>query len=300
MRIRKLAARYRGRETSVDSYMHTPYDATGPSMKVVGGSASVSIARPIPQIFESVIPGSVSDGFWDYYRVEADNAAINPQEQMVRFVSHIRDFLQPTGCALSVGCGFGIQEILLSFLCPGLKIVGVDILDDKRAETKIRSMKVIADQVRADRVEPLLADGGRLPFREASFDCVIAIDSLSHADYMREDRNLEASQSLLLAEMSRLVRPGGHLAVVDNSSMSPRNVMRKSGTSCHPVNPFHLGMVLERLGHDDVRILPYYDLTGRIDLRARVANILLKRSHTLGILLAPLFMLSARKRPESS
>ena len=129
---------------------------------------------------------------------------------------------------------------------------------------------------------------------------MIAIDSLSHADYMREDRNLEASQSLLLAEMSRLVRPGGHLAVVDNSSMSPRNVMRKSGTSCHPVNPFHLGMVLERLGHDDVRILPYYDLTGRIDLRARVANILLKRSHTLGILLAPLFMLSARKRPESS
>jgi len=269
-------------------------------MKVVSGSASVPMDRKIPQIFESLRPGSVSDGFWDYYKVQSENAADNPQEQLVRFVSDIRDFLQPGGTALSVGCGFGIQEILLSFLCPDLKIVGVDILDDKRAETKIRSMKVIADQVRADRVEPLLADGGRLPFREASFDCVIAIDSLSHADYMREDRHLEASQSLLLAEMSRLVRPGGHLAVVDNSSLSPRNVMRKSGTSCHPVNPFYLGMVLERLGHDHVRILPYYDLTGRTDLRARVASILLKRSHTLGILLAPLFMLSARKRPESS
>jgi len=269
-------------------------------MKLVSGSASVPMARKIPQIFESLRPGSVADGFWGYYKVESENAANNPQAQLVRFVSDLRDFLQPSGSALSVGCGFGIQEILLSFLCPDLKIVGVDILDDKRAETKIHSMKEIADQVHADRVAPILADGGRLPFRGASFDYVMAIDSMSHADYMREDRDLEASQSLLLAEMSRLVRPGGHLAVVDNSSLSPRNVMLKSGTSCHPVNPFYLGMVLERLGHDDVRILPYYDLTGRTDLRARVANILLRRSNALGILLAPLFMLSSRKRPESS
>ena len=269
-------------------------------MKVVSGSASVQMAREIPQIFESLRPGSVPGGFWDYYKVEAENAASNPQERLIRFVSDIRDFLEPTGRALSVGCGFGVQEILLSFLCPDLEIVGVDILDDKRSEAKIRSTKVVADHVRADRVSPLLADGGRLPFRDGRFDYVIAIDSLSHADYMREDRDLEGSQSLLLAEMSRVVRPGGHLVVVDNSSMSPRNVMRKSGTSCHPVNPFYLRMVLERLGHDDVRILPYYDLTGRTDLRARVANLLLKRSHTLGILLAPLFMLSARKRPESS
>ena len=47
MRLRKLAARYRGRETSDDSYIHIPYDALGPSMKVVGGSASVPLARGI-------------------------------------------------------------------------------------------------------------------------------------------------------------------------------------------------------------------------------------------------------------
>ncbi|PYX52663.1 MAG: hypothetical protein DMG76_28750 [Acidobacteria bacterium] len=269
-------------------------------MKIVGGSPSVPMARGIPQIFESLRPGSVSEGFWDYYRLEEENADTNPQERLIRFVSDIRDFLEPTGRALSVGCGFGVQEILLSFLCPDLKIVGVDIKDDKRTEAKIRSMKVIADQVRANRVAPLLADGGLLPFREGSFDYVIAIDSLSHADYMREDRDLEGSQSLLLAEMSRVVRPGGHLVVVDNSSMSPRNVMRKRGTSCHPVNLFYLGMVLKRLGHDDVRIHPYYDLAGRTDLRARVANIVLKRSNALGILIAPLFMLSARKSSEST
>jgi len=110
--------------------------------------------RELPQIFQSLTPGSVSVGFWDYYKVDPENAANNPQEQLVRFVSDIRDFLQPSGSALSLGCGFGIQEILLSFLCPDLKIVGVDILDDKRAETKIHSMKVIADQVHAHRVTP--------------------------------------------------------------------------------------------------------------------------------------------------
>jgi len=287
------------REVGRFLYSHTTFNAPGPSMKVVDSSASILAPREIPQIFESLGRRSVSDGFWDYYKVDVENAARNPQERLLRFVSDIRDFLQPTGIALSVGCGFGVQEILLSFLCPDLEIVGVDILDDKRAETKIRSMKVVADHVRADRVSPLLADGGRLPFRDCRFDYVIAIDSLSHADYMRADRDLETSQSLLLSEMSRVVRPWGHLAVVENSSMSPRNVMRKSGTSCHPVNPFYLGTVLERLGHDDVRILPYYDLSGRTDLRARAVNLVLKHSNALGILLAPLFMLSARKRPES-
>lgn len=86
--------------------------------------------------------------------------------------------------------------------------------------------------------------------------------------------------------------------MVDNSTISARNVIRKSGTSCHPVDPLYLGTVLEHLGHDDVRILPYCDLTGRTDLRARIVNVVLKRSHALTILLAPLFMLSARKRPE--
>jgi len=47
VRLRKLAARYRGRETSDDSYIHIPYDTPGPSMKVVGGSASVPLARGI-------------------------------------------------------------------------------------------------------------------------------------------------------------------------------------------------------------------------------------------------------------
>src|SRR5437867_1074365 len=53
VRIRRLAARYRGLKTSVDSYIHTRYDAPGASMKIVAGSGSVAMAREIPRIFES-------------------------------------------------------------------------------------------------------------------------------------------------------------------------------------------------------------------------------------------------------
>src|SRR5439155_18130425 len=131
------------------------------------------------------------------------------QNRLLRFVSDVNAFLRPGGLILSVGCGYGVHEILLSLLCPEIQVVGVDILDDKRSRKKISSMKEIAKHVGADRVTPLLADGGHLPFQDESFECVLAIDSLSHADYMREDRDLQESQGLLLTEMSRVVRPKG-------------------------------------------------------------------------------------------
>lgn len=249
----------------------------------------------VPRIFESVGPGSVGSGFWEYYNVDARNATINPQGSLLRLMSRINEFLQPSGRVLSVGCGYGLNEILLGCLRPELEIVGVDILDDARSDTKIRSMKAIITQVRSDQVTPLLADGGRLPFHEESFDCVLAIDSLSHADYMRGAQDLEQSQGLLLAEMSRAVRPGGRLGVIENSATSPRNVMRKGRTSCHPVNPFYLKSVLEEIGFGDIHTVPYYDLTGKRNLQARCIGAVLKRSNTFGMLLAPFFMLSARK-----
>ena len=250
----------------------------------------------IPNIFESVKPGSVANGFWAYYEVDSMNANVNPQAHFLRFMAAISGFVRPSGDVLSVGCGYGLNEVLLSFLCPGVDIVGVDILDDLKSDAKIRSMKEISKQVQSDGVAPLLADGGRLPFRDETFDCALAIDSLSHADYNREDRRLEQSQGLLVKEMSRVVRPGGQLAVIDNSAMSPRNVMRKSGSSCHPVNPFYLRSVLRRLGYQQVHIAPYYDLTANTSVSARFMGTVLKRSHALSLLVSPFFMLSGRKK----
>jgi SAM-dependent methyltransferase len=249
----------------------------------------------VPKIFELVKVGSVANGFWGYYEVDSWNASVNPQASLVRFISAISSFVRPTGSLLSVGCGYGLNEILLSFLCPDVEVVGVDILDDLKTDAKIRSMKEIARQVQSGRVTPLLADGGRLPFRDETFDCAMAIDSVSHADYDREDCDLEESQELLLEDMSRVVRPGGRLAVIDTNAISPRNVMRKSGSSCHPVNPFFLRSVLRRLGYERVRIAPHYDLTLRRNASARFVGAVLRHSSAFGLLLSPWFMLRAQK-----
>ena len=136
MRIRRLAARYRGLKTSVDSYIHTRYDAPGASMKIVAGSGSVAMAREIPRIFESVRRESLSDGFLGALRGgNRDGRDQSPgTDGPVRFrhpgfPSTGKDCFEPRVRIWN-------QEMLLSFLCPDLKIVGVDILDDKRADTK--------------------------------------------------------------------------------------------------------------------------------------------------------------------
>lgn len=249
----------------------------------------------IENIFESIRETDVPAGFWEYYQIDIGNILEGSADGLVRFVSDMIPFLSPSGRLLSVGCGYGLNEIVLSFMTPGIEVVGVDILDDKKTDAKIRSMQAVIRRLHAELVTPLLADGGGLPFRDGSFDCVLAIDSISHADYMREKSDLQSSQRLLLMEMSRVVRPGGRLGVVDNSVMSPRNVMLRSGTLCHPVNPFYLKSVLEELDFEEVKISPYLDLTGRIDARARFMRALLTRSRTAAFLLAPLFMLSAKK-----
>jgi len=87
LRAYKKARRSLSRSEDVGRFLYPhPIRRPGASMKVVGGSASAPMAREVPRIFESVRPGSVRDGFLVYYKVEAENAVINPQELMVRFV----------------------------------------------------------------------------------------------------------------------------------------------------------------------------------------------------------------------
>src|SRR5438309_7148324 len=137
-----------------------------------------------PNIFEAVRGTDVAPQFWEYYHLDVSNISPGDADGLTRFVTDVWSFLAPSGRLLSVGCGYGLNEIVLGFLSPGLHIVGVDILDDKRSNAKIRSMRVIARQVHATLVYPILADGAGLPFRDNSFDCALAVDSLSHPDYV--------------------------------------------------------------------------------------------------------------------
>jgi ubiquinone/menaquinone biosynthesis C-methylase UbiE len=81
--------------------------------------------------------------------------------------------------ALDVGCGSGSIDVLIQNAVPGLSIHGVDVLQWPRAEIPVEKF-----------------DGRRLPFDDNSFDAVIFIDVLHHAD----------DPSILLREARRVAR----------------------------------------------------------------------------------------------
>lgn len=91
---------------------------------------------------------------------------------------------------LDLGCGTG--DDLARFLSAGMHVVGVDLVPERLA----------AAQARFPRASLMLADGGGLPFRDATFDVVF--QSLAFTSVL--DRELRASAA---SEMVRVLKPAG-------------------------------------------------------------------------------------------
>ena len=101
----------------------------------------------------------------------------------------------PGARVLDVGCGVG--RLMLRLQRRGCEVAGVDIL---------RRDLVSARRLLAGNGPPstfVQADGGRLPFIDASFDFVACTETLEHA----------ADAAMMLRELARVLRPGGRLVV---------------------------------------------------------------------------------------
>ena len=96
--------------------------------------------------------------------------------------------------ALDVGTGAGAFAIALAPLVR--EVVGVDIVPELLEEGRKRA---------PENVELVEADAARLPFETGSFDIVATARTLHHV----------ARPELVLAEATRVLRPGGKLLVVD-------------------------------------------------------------------------------------
>jgi SAM-dependent methyltransferase len=96
---------------------------------------------------------------------------------------------------LDVGCQVG--RLMLRLQRRGCVAMGVDIV--QRDVASGRRNLAGAEP----RAHFLLADGGRLPFVDASFDFVTCTETLEHA----------ADPAMMLGELVRVLRPGGRLAL---------------------------------------------------------------------------------------
>ncbi len=106
---------------------------------------------------------------------------------------------------LDVGCGTGVFASRVRAALPKVEVCGVDLVSEMLKKGKPRW--------RLDRahVLPVRGDSERLPFESGAFDVVTCANSFHH--YPRQDR--------AVAEMRRVLRPGGRLMIIDGYRDAP-------------------------------------------------------------------------------
>jgi demethylmenaquinone methyltransferase/2-methoxy-6-polyprenyl-1,4-benzoquinol methylase len=100
------------------------------------------------------------------------------------------------GKILDLATGSGDLALALMAACPAARVVGADFCEPMLAEARRKGVQHL-----------VLADGLRLPFAAGEFDVVTIAFGL---------RNME-SWPAALAEMRRVLAPGGHVLVLDFS-----------------------------------------------------------------------------------
>jgi cyclopropane fatty-acyl-phospholipid synthase-like methyltransferase len=160
-----------------------------------------SETRPISEAFDALTPivDAVNDGAFHlaYWYDESDDASIAEAGRRVT-----RKVLSALGIRagehlLDVGCGPGAPAVLMASES-GARVTGVAISNEEVSHARRRA----AAAGLSGQVEFRQADYMALPYPDASFDGVVAIEALLGAP------DLPAA----LGELRRVLRPGGRFA----------------------------------------------------------------------------------------
>lgn len=111
---------------------------------------------------------------------------------------------------LDVGCGRGLLTVLAAHRVPKGAVTGVDVwnrsaLSGNRPESVLQNAKL--ERVE-DRVEVKRGDAQDLPFPDCSFDVVIS-------NFVVHEMKDRSGREKMMREIGRVLRPGGHVALVD-------------------------------------------------------------------------------------
>lgn len=128
---------------------------------------------------------------------------------------------------LDIGCGHGMLLIEAATRFTEGKVVGIDIWSEK--DQWRNSAEAVVQNVRraglSERAFVQSADARDLPFRDRAFDVVVSSLVVHNIpDATQRDRAIH--------EMARILKPGGHVAIVDLAHTARyARVLREAGMS---------------------------------------------------------------------
>ena len=131
---------------------------------------------------------------------------------------------------LDIGCGGGRALERLASLAILGKVVGIDYSEDSVAVARKRNQRLIA----TGRVEVLHGSVSSMPFPDATFDCVSAVETYYFWPDIAAD----------LAEVRRVMKPSGQIVIIAGmyrgSRFDKRNMrlIRAGGMRCFSVQEF--------------------------------------------------------------
>ena len=134
----------------------------------------------------------------DRFARTAARIAARQDERAEEFAAEVRGFVLPRGNERALDVGTGAGALALALAPQVREVVGVDPVPELLALARERAAAL-------DNVEFVEADGSALPFDDFSFDLAGTVRTLHHVH----------RPELILAELTRVTRPGGHVLVVD-------------------------------------------------------------------------------------
>ncbi|MEU0842857.1 methyltransferase domain-containing protein [Streptomyces sp. NPDC005962] len=181
---------------------------TSPSPAPPGGQVSDYYSSLGP-LLQMAWDDNFHFGYWDG---PSDTSSV--QEATDRFTDLLIERLRvgPGDRVLDVGCGIGKPALRVASTT-GAGVLGITI-----SELQVgQATEAARAEHMSDRVSFQYADGMAMPFGDASFDAVLAFESINHMH-----------RPTALREMARVLAPGGRLVLTDvtppaDGSYQPEN-----------------------------------------------------------------------------
>jgi ubiquinone/menaquinone biosynthesis C-methylase UbiE len=132
----------------------------------------------------------------DRFARTAERVAARQDARAARLAEEVREFAEPRGGERAIDVGTGAGALALALAPFVREVVGLDPVPELLELARARALP------NAQFVE---GDGTALPFHDGAFDLAATQRALHHL----------ARPDLVVAEMARVTRAGGHLLVID-------------------------------------------------------------------------------------